>query len=503
MIAEDTSAAPLDAGPARPRGAARTRYAKRQRGGASAPATRYEVLAPVLLMAVACGALVGLGKVERAAQVMWGLLGLFSAWFALRGRVESLMAFLIGAAPFINLLRGALFYSGLPIVVVGVVLWWLVADQRRASGTLSRNYLAAALLGVAVLYYLVSFGMTGEFRTNLRVFELACTVVFVVALGQDPRRLRQALWGLLISSVIMGMGAYPHVGLFQEMRLGMVAGEQFEIGNPFSLGMPLAFGVLALGLDRGQWLGLAGKPAWRLTLLLPVVVLLALSTSRAGWLAATGGLAVGFYFASRQRLVLLAWYLMIAGVGWGLWHTPAAEPFKMGWDRTFGRGQDLNQASSSRLEQWAVFTKALTGSRATLLRGHGPGDERRIYMEYSYQTPTARREGAGMVFHALIMHVGVEFGLLGILPVVAWLGAVAFGSYSRGRQTGLFLPLASFTGYLLASLTVVCFDMVSGLFLGLGLMAAPSSPPSGAALPAKRAGNRVHTKPIGDETPAQ
>lgn len=479
MIAEDTSAAPLDAGPARPRGAARTRYAKRQRGGASAPATRYEVLAPVLLMAVACGALVGLGKVERAAQVMWGLLGLFSAWFALRGRVESLMAFLIGAAPFINLLRGALFYSGLPIVVVGVVLWWLVADQRRASGTLSRNYLAAALLGMAALYYLVSFGMTGKFRTNLRVFELACPVVFVVALGQDPRRLRQALWGLLISSVIMGMAAYPHVGLFQEMRLGMVAGEQFEIGNPFSLGMPLAFGVLALGLDRGQWLGLAGKPAWRLTLLLPVVVLLALSTSRAGWLAATGGLAVGFYFASRQRLVLLAWCLMIAGVGWGLWHTPAAEPFKMGWDRTFGRGQDLNRASSGRFDQWVIFSHAITDTPKRFLLGYGPGSGPQVQSEFSSRLlDIGMRMGQGMQFHGLIMQVGIDFGLLGLFPLVTWLGLVGWKCYWNCRVRGLFFPIATFTGYFLATLTASGFDAVSGVLAGLSL-SATAIPASG------------------------
>jgi len=444
----------------------------RQRRVLAPQRSRYNVLVPAVMIAAACTTLVGLGRVEAAAAVMWGLLGVMAAWFGLQGKLGNLACLLIGVAPVVNLLRGALFYSGVQLVFAAVVAWWMFANFRTVAGVMRRCPLAFVFLGMACVYYALSFAMTGEFRSNLRVLELACAAVLVVMLGDKPSLLGQALLGTAISAVLVGLGDYPHLMSFKEIRLGMVQGEEFQLGNPFALGAPLALGMLAIALDRGRWLGLARNPLWRLGLLLPTLILLALSTSRAGWLVAAGGLAIGLYTASRQRLAILSWTIVVAVVGFWLWQTPLASPFRGGWERTFGEDRTFNQASAGRIDQWVIFCHALTDSPGRFVSGYGPGTGPAVQNEFSGRLRNLEMPaGTGKQFHALIMQVGVDFGILGLAPLLAWLLIVGWRCYHGCRASGVFLPLACLLGFVLASLTANTFDTVCGLLLGLSLLA--------------------------------
>jgi O-antigen ligase len=440
------------------------------------PDTRYGVLVLVVIFSAVCSILVGLGRIETAAVVMWGLIGLMALWFIFRGRLDQLGCLLIGVAPIINLLRGALYYSGVPLVFAGVVFLWPVIDYRKVGDAMRRYPLAFVFLGMACIYYGASFLLTGQVRTNLRFFELACAAVLVVMMSDQPRLIEQTLLGLVISAILVGMGDYPHMGSFSDMRLGQVRGEEGELGNPFALGAPLALGVLVIVLDRGRWIGLTHKLWWRLGLLLPTLILLTLSASRAGWLVVAGGLAIGIYSASRQRLSLLSWAAIIAIGGFLFWHTPLARPFQRGWERTFGEERSLSQSSGSRSDQWIMFYHALTDNGDRFLFGYGPGEDFAVQAEFSSRFLNIELPiGVEMVFHALVMHVGIEYGFLGLAPLLVWLLVVGWKCYRGCRTSGLFLPLACFVAYLLAGTTVTTFDTVCGTFLGTALLSTSRS----------------------------
>ena len=461
----------------------KARSLRQRRRVVAPPPSRYGVLVLVVLIAAVCSTLVGLGRVRVAAAVMWGLLGLMAAWFISRGRLDSLACLLIGVAPVVNLLRGALFYSGVPLVFAAVVAWWVVTDSRKVADAMRRCPLAFLFLGMAAVYYACSFAMTGEFRSNLRVFELAGAAVLVVMLHDQPRLLKQALLGATLSALLIGLGEYPHLQDFRDMRLGMVQAGDYEVGNPFALGMPLALGVLAIVVDKGHWIGLAHKPVLRFALLLPTVGLLALSTSRAAWLVAAGGMVVAFCTVGRQRFLILLWIAIVSIAGLVFWQTPIATPFHKGWERTFGEGRTLNESSSGRLDQWVIFGHALTESPARFLSGYGPGNGPEVQAVYSSRLlGLEMRMGVGRQFHALLMQVGIDFGFLGLAPLLAWLVIVAWRCYQGCRASGLYLPLACFVGFVLASSTASGFDTVSGTFLGMALLATFPSVPANRRL---------------------
>jgi O-antigen ligase len=196
--------------------------------------------------------------------------------------------------------------------------------------------------------------------------------------------------------------------------------------------------------------------------------LLALSASRAGWLIAASGLIAGALVAKKQRFRLVLALLTVGLVGAVLAVTPLGEPFKRGWDRTFGANRD---ASAGRSDQWRVFYRAFTDSPSAVLLGYGPGNGRSVFAKFSYKTPGIERAlGALVPFHALIMHMGAALGLLGLIPMAIWEAGALWHAWSQFSQNKLILPVVGFLGFFLASLTVTGFDTISGSLLGLALI---------------------------------
>ncbi len=427
------------------------------------------ILCQILLIDLVSGGFVALGRLQLAALCMWALLGIALLRLMVLNRPLEVACLLVGAAPIINLLRGVVLYSAVPLVylmALGYVAWCQPARTRQLFG---KPTLPAALLGLCVLYYILTLFTTFDLRENFRVLELSGSAVLICYLTSCKELLRSAIAGLLVSAWVVGVSAFPHLETESAGRLGIIAIEGLSIGNPFTLGTPLAFGLLALCLDRGQWLGLANRPNLRLLLLFPTVVLLALSTSRASWLIAVAGLVIGAMIGRKQRLPLVLGILTIALVGYVLTTTPLAETFMKGLNRTFTKDRD---ASSGRADQWKVFYYAFTDSPKAFLMGYGPGNGRTVFAEYSLLTPGIERGiGGQLPFHGLVMHIGAALGLLGLIPLGVWLILAAQKALSGFVRTGLVLPMVGFLGFVLASLTVTGFDTVSGTFLGFGLIA--------------------------------
>jgi O-antigen ligase len=86
------------------------------------------------------------------------------------------------------------------------------------------------------------------------------------------------------------------------------------------------------------------------------------------------------------------------------------------------------------------------------------------------------------------MQVGVEAGLLGLVPVAMWLGVVLRQVWRQTTRSGLLFPLVCFLGYGVIVLTVSGNDVFSGLFLGIALSATVRRPLGPDGAPAPKAG---------------
>lgn len=425
-----------------------------------------EVLWQVLTVGLVSGCLLGSGRVWLASVAMWGLVAVFGTYWALVFRHERLACLLIALAPWLNILKGAALYTGVPVVFLGTACLMLFGKRRRPLVMSPPRMLSRCLLALALSYYTLSVVVTLNPRENIRVLELACPVVLVVEIASSRNLLRTAIAGFVCSALGVGFAAFPHIASENAHRLGIIATDELAIGNPFGLGTPLALGVLALSLDRGRWLGVDRRSVLRWLLLIPTVLLLALSTSRAGWLITSAGLLGGTVIAGRQRWRLVTAIAAVVAIGFLLSISPWAEPFERGWNRTFTKDRD---ASSGRADQWKVFYYAMFDSPQALWVGYGPGDNSWIFRRFSMEVQGIANPGGQAVFHGLFMHVGVALGLLGLITVLSWELLALRVSLVGFIRTKEAFPLMCFCGFVLGSLTVTGFDPNSGTLLGLGL----------------------------------
>lgn len=428
------------------------------------------LLCQALVISFCSAALVATGHILLAAACMWGMLLLFCLALALLGKPEELVCLLIACAPLINLLRGAMLYSAVPLLYFGALAYFALARPERAGEVARRFPLVIYLVGAAFAYYLLTLAWTGEPRRNMRVFEMAFPAVLIIMVRPSPKIITTALLGVLFSAWAVAVGAYPHLGSHASMRLGVIVSDGLAIGNPVALGLPLALGVLALMLDSGRWVGLQQFGTLRLVLLIPTLFLLAQSSSRAGQLVALSGVLLALILTRRNRASIFRGLVLIALLGFALLHLPFATAFQKGFGRTFAEGRTLAQASSGRADQWSTFGHAMLQSPTVFLFGYGIGSGREVNARVSATISENSMAGKRLEFHALVMHVGIELGLLGLAPVLTW-AVLSVVCCIRGfRHTGVVFPAACLAGYFLAAMTVSGFDTVSGTLLGLGLL---------------------------------
>ena len=409
-----------------------------------------------------------------AAMCFWGLLGTMSLGLALFGRSGDLLRLLIAVAPWISLTRDFAFYNIPTVLFGGALCYHYLLSPGEVAGVLRRLPYAWALLVVPPLFYGASFIMTGDYSSNLRVLEFTGVLLTVIVIGSHHRRLQAPLLGLLVSAVGVGLAMFKYSAA-SIGRLGMatIDDQSIEsIGNPVQLGAPLALSLLALSMDRGQWLGLKTKPSLRYGLLLLVAGLLALTTSRAAWLVVACGFLAVLLVGHRQRRFLFFPLAAAALVCTILLQSDFGSGFQKGVASTFGAGKSLNSVSAGRSDQWAVAWTAFTSSPLSVLAGHGLGTSPEMYARFSLVTDDVTYSvGRRKILHSLFMLIMVETGLLGLVPLLLWLGAIGARVLRWTLRSGFTFPLTCLFGYLCTALTVQGFDPGCGIYLGIALTA--------------------------------
>ncbi|MBA4147189.1 MAG: O-antigen ligase family protein [Verrucomicrobia bacterium] len=425
-------------------------------------------LLQLLFCTLPAAALLATGRAEWAGKCFWLLFGLVLLRAMLMGRRDELLCLILAAAPFLNLLRSFVFYNVIIAMFLVLLGFYFFSASNRFSQTLRQFGLFWGVVIWVGIYYTLSLYNTRDYAINLRLFELAFTVLCVLLLSRNRLLLGVALTGTIISAWLVGLAMIPQMGTSD--RLGIIAVEGRLLGNPGQLGLPLAFGLLALMFDRGRWLHLQEKPMCRWLMLAPTAVLLALTTSRASWLVAAVGVLILLLFGKQQRTRLVSLCIVgIIGIGIVLM-SPYGVALKKGWERTFGEGQSVRKKTSGRSDQWMVSEYAFTRSINSIIHGHGPGRGPEMYAKYSPEVPGVQYAvGKRVALHSLFMQLLVEVGLVGLISFLAWLLMIFSKIGFRVREHGLF-PMACFFAYALTMVSVSGNDINSGILLGMALL---------------------------------
>jgi ribosomal protein S18 acetylase RimI-like enzyme len=431
------------------------------------------IIVQVLICALPVSVLLALGRAALAGHVLWGIFAVMAFRLILIGRAAELLTLFVALAPLLNLLREfALTYQIIAVVTFLLLAFYASRAPADLWGVVRRFPLATAMMIFVVLYYVASLILTERYDVNLRMYDFAFMVIVVLVIGRSRRMLAAMLLGLMISAWAVGIAMLQHIEADIGSRLGSMMIEGHILGNPVSLGTPLALCFLALALDQGRWCNLQDQPIIRLALIVPTFALLALTTSRAAWLVTTGGIVVALLFDRRSRMRLLLLIPVAAIVMQVILISPYGEGLQAGLDRTFGEERSATNRTSGRSDQWVVSYYALTSSAGNLLHGFGPGMGPRVYARYSREARGITYDVGGEAqLHALYMQVVVEAGLLGFIPFLLWIGMGGIRNFLWMRRSTYIFPFVCFVGYMVIVFTVSGFDSVSGTFLGIGLLA--------------------------------
>jgi len=375
----------------------------------------------------------------------------------------------ISSIPALLLLRGFFFYNSVTALLALGIVWWFFTSPKELAQSWKDVRLKCLLL-FGGLYWLLSYVWTGEYFSNLRVLELVFSAASIHLLARHRGYLATALIGMAISAFAVGLAFLPSGG----DRLGHDVIDGYTLGNPITLGIPLALVFLLSIGDGGKWLLLQNHPYWRLALGLTSGVLLLLSTSRGSLAIVIVNVIILLFIGKRQRWMLFVSAALLVLITLALLQTERGPSIVRFYDRTFSPDRTLNQKSSGRLDQWTVFPQAFQDSP---IWGFGPGSGGSVYAEYSLLADgNIHLAGMEMAWHSLYLHIGVEAGMIGIMALTLLLGSLIFHGLNHWRSFGESLPLLGVIGFLIIGLSVSGMDSPSGIFLGVGLLSVRRKP---------------------------
>jgi ribosomal protein S18 acetylase RimI-like enzyme/O-antigen ligase len=408
-------------------------------------------------------------------QRTWGgrwvylvLLAMFG-YCALRRQHARLGAVTVGVIPVLMLLRSDFYYSlPIPLLAATIVFWFLVMP--RDVMDLWANVHIKLILILSTSYWLISFWLTGDYSVNLRVLELAFSVCAIFLLANSPRHLFTALVGIGFSALAICIALMPYGD-----RLGMTLMNGHQIGNPISLGVPLALIVTLAVADRGRWLLLERSVFKRVLFGVGAGALLLLTTSRGAVAVALVSVLVLLWLGKKQRAsVILLLALLTLAIPLAL-ATPRGIYLEEWFARTVSSDRSLTQISSGRSDQWMLFPRVFMDSP---LWGYGPGLGRVQYAKSSVRDiRIVYRHGANADWHAIYLQLGIEAGSIGLFSLALVVIPLLSRCLRHLRATGEIVPLLGVVGFLLVAASVSAMDAISGVFLGLGFLSTKAHIP--------------------------
>ena len=423
-------------------------------------------IAGTLLAIVPSMAAIAAGSPQIAAY--WFFAAFFGVLLAqtLTGHNIAALALTVGVVPTLMLLRNLVWYNSvLAVLLFGVGA--IILRSRANSRILARAGFPF-LLYIGALYWLVSYIITGDYSSNLRILELAMMAAVVVLLTQHPAYLASGLYSALLTLLITGIAFYPYGD-----RLGYATIGGVRLGNPIAFGLPLALLFILLFADLGKWLLLQQSPAIRIALSVLVGGLLFLSTSRGSWLVAGGAIILTAVLHRRDRRAMIVGLALMVFAGGALLQSKRGADLATWLDRTFSDERSLTNKTSGRSDQWMLLPLVMRDEPPW---GFGPGTGAHVYGKYSLLDPRVKLlPGHNVAWHSLYLQVVVEAGVIGVGVLSLLCLLLTRSAIKTYRTKDQVTPLVGAVSFLLIALTVSGMDAASGLFLGFA-MCGPTLP---------------------------
>ncbi len=422
----------------------------RVQGAAVPPAIDRWLLVQIAICIIPAMTLLRLGFYTVGARCQYTLFFIALFETLLERNPAKVTSLVLGCMPALMLLRDFIRYNSVQILLAVAVCSWYFFEPTEWK-RIFRSPLAKGLIAFSVVYWLLSFFITGDYNSNLRIFELTGSALGVFLLGRNRGHLATALSGVVITGFSMGLAM-----LGQGERLGMIRNEEGRFGNPVSFGLPMALIILLCLADEGRWLLLAKRALLRWSINVSAGIFVLLSTSRGSWSVVASGVACMLLLSRRRMRILGAILLVTAVLGaWVRFADP--ESVTKYFDKTFHSEEEWSNLNA-RVAQWEAFPAAFAYSP---LWGFGPGLGRSVSTEYS---------GHNLIWHSIYLHFGIECGSIGLLLLATFLALLIRGSIIHLRRHGEVLPLVGIVGFIAIGFSVPAIDGVSGLFLGLSLL---------------------------------
>ena len=393
------------------------------------------------------------------AQYLAGSLLLNLGYHVVTRNRYRYMALLLGAEPALSLLRGAFFYDSIfYFLALGTVLWAFLAWKEVRFVWQDSTWRSIALL--CLIYWLLSVAIRGNLGANLRSLEFALGAASICLLANRRSYLATGLIGILISASAYAIAMLPY-----GVRLGEGELDNGEtIGNPVLMGVPCALIVLLSLTDRGRYLMMESRTTTRLLLCMIAGQWLILSGSRGSWLITIMCLMIVYAYnkPSRRTIGIAIGIGIVASLI--VLSTDRGSQITTVFDKTVDGDRSLNNRTSGRSSQWEALPQLFAVSP---IWGWGPGNGGDVDYIYTHRH---------LIFHSLYEQIIAETGLMGFIPLMTILAVTFRRSVRHYRTYGELTPMVGIVGFMLIGVSVTAFDFISGVFLGLALIAREPTP---------------------------
>ncbi|MFN7923942.1 MAG: O-antigen ligase family protein [Bryobacteraceae bacterium] len=411
-------------------------------------------LVQVALIVVPESIMMGLGQFRAGALIFIGMLTLFVLYHLAQREPLRAATLIVGVVPLLAFNRGSFFPFSAPLALMVASAAVAMLDTEHLERLRRHRILIAMSVAVAI-YWWISILISGDYSANMKAVELLMSAVCVYLISYRRSLLGTALVAVGITVIGMGLGLLPHGD-----RLGMAEGtEEGLLGNPILLGIPAALTVMLTLLDGGRWLLLDKQPLVRNVLGLTAAGLLVLSTSKGAWAIALVGLVLAFIFDAASRKNLSIAVILVSVAVLVLLSTSRADIITKQFDKLLDPERDFASKTTGRSEQWFGFPAAFM---AAPVLGHGPSKGREVSVEYTHKN---------IPFHSLYLHVGAETGLMGLALLFLFLGFTWVQTYHHRAETLEVAPMFGIVGFMVIGMSVSALDMLSGVYVGLALVA--------------------------------
>jgi O-antigen ligase len=417
------------------------------------------LIAQICVCVLPAMATIDLANPLLGARYLVGMLFLFLGYHGLRRDRYQFLGLVIGVAPAIALMRGLFFYDGVTFFLIAGTIVWAVAARNELEFVWS-DPIWKALAGTCLLYWFCSFIATESWHSNSRAVELFLAAAAVCLVSNNRAYLATAVVGMAIS-----ISAYAIAMLPYGVRLGEGELDNGEtIGNPALLGIPAALIVLIALTDRGRLLLMEKNVLGRLIICLSAGEWLILSGSRGSWTITLFCMMLVFAFSKQSRKPILIAICVVCMATLVVLSTDRGDKVSNVFDKTVDTNRSLANRTSGRSNMWAALPSIFAKSP---IWGWGAGSGRDV--DYVYT-------GRHLELHSLYLQVIAETGLLGAIPLFLILAALIRRAVLHMRRYGEVMPLIGVIGFMFIGVSVTALDIVSGIYLGLALMAREPRP---------------------------